>query len=174
MSLNEILTQAPLTSVQPQIPWSAKRQPILARRVPKSHSSHFLSKNVQCDRKRWNSYTQKSPHRLRINPLSTTKYNGPLAWWQTWAGLLVQDTAAVLTVATNARFPAFHSMCPSSMTAGRSIYISKVWYGQIWISIGYAYYIIILYIIVGSIQCGWIVTSCQVDLCEARPSWRIA
>ena len=50
----------------------------------------------------------------------------------------------------------------------------KVWYGQIWISIGYAYCIIILYIIVGSIQCGWIVTSCQVDLCEARPSWRIA
>lgn len=34
MSLNEILTQAPLTSVQPQIPWSAKRHSISARRVP--------------------------------------------------------------------------------------------------------------------------------------------
>lgn len=33
---------------------------------------------------------------------------------------------------------------------------------------------IYIYIVVGSIQCGWIVTSCQVDLCEARPSWRIA
>lgn len=30
------------------------------------------------------------------------------------------------------------------------------------------------YITIGSIQCGWIVISCQVDWCEARPSWRIA
>ncbi len=52
----------------------------------------------------------------------------------------------------------------------------KVWCGQIWISIGYVcnYVYIYIYIFLLDPFNVWIVIPCQVDLCEARPSWRIA